>query len=88
MEVIICGDINVNYLEKCTKRQQLDSLLATYNLNGKVHFPTRITNGSISVIANIFLDMTRNYTISLFINSMSNHYAQLITLNNIFYRNE
>jgi hypothetical protein len=23
-EVIICGDINVNYLENCTKRQQLD----------------------------------------------------------------
>ena len=23
-EVIKCGDINVNYLENCTKRQQLD----------------------------------------------------------------
>lgn len=49
-EVIKCGDINVNYLkivnylENCTKRQQLDPVLATYNSTGTVHFPTRITN--------------------------------------------
>jgi hypothetical protein len=31
-EIIICGDINGDYLnEKCYKRQQLDALLATYN---------------------------------------------------------
>ena len=33
IEIIICGDINVNYLdENCNKRRQLDTLLATYNL--------------------------------------------------------
>ena len=32
-EIIICGDININYLDgNCKKRQQLDTLLATYNL--------------------------------------------------------
>jgi hypothetical protein len=30
--LVICGDININYLDNCTKRQQLDILLQTYNL--------------------------------------------------------
>jgi exonuclease III len=31
--IIVCGDINIDYLdENCYKRQQLDALLATYNL--------------------------------------------------------
>ena len=33
MEINICGDMNINYLEEnCNKRQQLDALLATCNL--------------------------------------------------------
>jgi hypothetical protein len=35
---IICGDININYLENRKKRQQLDALLQTYNLIGTVSF--------------------------------------------------
>ena len=31
MKVIICGDININYLYCHNSRQQLDMLLATYN---------------------------------------------------------
>ena len=34
-EFVICGDININYLENCKKRQ-LDALLQTYNLTGTV----------------------------------------------------
>jgi hypothetical protein len=56
-------------------------MLAIYNLKGTVHFPTRITNGSISAICNTFIDAAKNYTISPFINSMSDHDAQLIILN-------
>jgi exonuclease III len=39
-EFIICGDVNINYLENCDKRQQLDALLGTYNLKGTVNFAT------------------------------------------------
>jgi len=52
---VICGDININYLENCKKRQQLDALLRTYNLRGTVSFPTRKTNASSSAIDNIFI---------------------------------
>jgi len=68
--------MNVNYLETCTKRQQLDPVLAPYNSIGTVHFPTRITNGRISATGNIFIDKTRNYTISPFMNGTSHHDAQ------------
>jgi len=84
-KVIICGDININYLENCTKKQQLDSMLAIYNLIGTVHFPTKITNRSISAIDNICIDKTRNYSISPFIDGMTDHEAQVITLKNIFF---
>jgi exonuclease III len=39
-EFIICGDMNINYLENCDRRQQLDTLLSTYNLIGTANFPT------------------------------------------------
>jgi len=37
-EFIICGDININYLESNNKKNQLDNLLGTYNLIDTVFF--------------------------------------------------
>jgi hypothetical protein len=59
MEIIICGNVNINYLAKnCNKQQQLDNLLATYNLISTIRFPTRIINGTVSKIDNIFIDIS------------------------------
>jgi exonuclease III len=55
MKFVICGDINVNYLDNCHNRQ-LDNVLSTYNLNGTVYFPTRTADDSATVIDNIFVD--------------------------------
>jgi len=74
---IICGDININYLNNCNKRHKLDQLLATYNLTSTVHFPTIISSGSITVIDNIFINKSKNYTINPFINGLSDHDGQL-----------
>jgi hypothetical protein len=53
--IILCGDINVNYLDEgCSKKQKLDSLLASHNLYSVVNFPTRITNSSATTIDNFF----------------------------------
>jgi hypothetical protein len=68
------------HLDNCYNRQQLDNVLSTYNLNGTVYFPTRITGDSVTAIDNIFVEKTRKYTISPFINGLSNHDAQLLTL--------
>ena len=52
-EFIIWGEININYLDSHNRRQQLDTLLAMYNLKSTVNFPMRIFNGSSTVIDNI-----------------------------------
>jgi hypothetical protein len=86
IDIIICGDVNINYLaENCNKRQQLDNLLATYNLVSTIEFPTRITNGSASAIDNIYIDISHigSYTACPVINGLSDHDAQVIRLENI-----
>jgi len=82
-EFIICGNININYLGTNNKKKQLDNLLGTYNLTGTVYFPTRMDNNSITVIDNIFVDNRRKYSIQPCINRLSDHNAQLLTLNNV-----
>jgi len=56
-EIVIRGDININYLENCNKRQQLDALLQTYNLTGTVSFPPR----------KYFLTCIKHLTVSIMI---------------------
>jgi hypothetical protein len=41
-DLIICGDMSVNYLEESSRVRQLNALMKTYNLVNVVNFPTRI----------------------------------------------
>jgi exonuclease III len=59
IEFVVCGDININYLENCKKRQQLDALLKTYNIIGTVSFPTYKLKASSTAIDNIFITRTK-----------------------------
>ena len=88
-EIIICGDININYLTDSTHKQLLDSLLASYGLCSTVQFPTRIQNNSHSAIDNIFINTLKVNDFSLFpiINGLSDHDAQEIIIRNIFDQN-
>jgi hypothetical protein len=81
IEFVICGDINVNYLENCNKRQQLNALLQTYNLTGTVTFPTHKVNGSITAIDDIFIARTKNDIIHPLINGLSGRDAQMMIKN-------
>ena len=69
-EFIICGDININYVDSHNRRQQLDTLLALYSLKSTVNFPMSIFNGSSTVIDNIFIDLHRNFTMHPPINEL------------------
>jgi len=68
--IIICGDININYLVVNEQRNQLDNLLLLYNLVGIVDFPTRLTNTSATAIDNFFIDVSvfQDYVVLLFLN--------------------
>ena len=39
---IICGDININYLDDSYKKKQLDSILYSFNLCSIVNFPPEL----------------------------------------------
>ena len=90
LELITCGDFNVNFLENTTYKQLLNSLLATYGLYSKIQFPTRITNSSASTIDNIFINTVKfsDFIVHPLINGMSDHDAQIIVLHDIIIQNE
>jgi exonuclease III len=82
-EFILCGDLNINYIGINNKKTQLENLRSMFNLIGTVHFPTRITNTSFPTIDNVFVDKRSSYTIKPYINGLSDHDAQLPTLNDL-----
>jgi hypothetical protein len=84
-EFIICGDINVNYLVNSNRKQNLDSVLLSYNLSSTITFPTRVQSSSKSAIDNIFIDNSKleNYTVGPVINGLSDHEAQIMEINKI-----
>jgi hypothetical protein len=85
-EIIICGDININYLKDSSHKQVLDSLLASYGLYSTVQFPPRIQNKSSSAINNLFINIFKfsNFSLYPIINGMSDHDAQFLITRNIF----
>ena len=85
LNLILCGEINIDYLLENDRKKQLDSMLQTYNLTAIVHFPTRSQGRSITMIDNIFLDTFKlpSYTVLHFFNSLSDHDAQLLTLKDL-----
>ena len=80
--LIICGDINVDYLQDTRNKSLLNSLLASYNLHSAVNFPTRISRNSSTIIDNIFIDKIQNmnYTTIPIMNGLSDHDGQFIQL--------
>ena len=81
--IIICGDVNINYLMDNNRRSQLDAVLHSYNLTGVVEFPTRFGLNSQTAIDNIFIDISTNGNYELYplINGLSDHDAQMLILN-------
>ena len=81
--LIICGDVNVNYLQASNKKSQLNALLISYNLFSIVHFPTRTYKNSITAIENIFIETTKidTYEVIPVINGLFDHDAQIININ-------
>jgi hypothetical protein len=81
---ILCDDLNINYLNDSSRKDLLDSLLASFNLFSTVKFPTRISNNSCSLIDNTYINTYRHeFSVHPLINGLSDHDAQIITLPNI-----
>jgi len=85
-EFLLCGDISINYLHDSNRKKYLSYLLTTYDLSHTVDFATRTQNKSSTAIDNIFVDSSRlgSTIISPLINGLSDHDAQLPTINSIY----
>jgi hypothetical protein len=84
-ELILCGDLNINYFNDNSRKDLLNSLLAPFNLVSMVNFPTRISKNSCTLIDNIYINAYQSeFSVYPLINGLSDHDAQVITLNNIF----
>jgi hypothetical protein len=83
VKVIICGDINVNFMVDSSKKRQLEVMLASFNLSSAVTFPTRYGHNTSTAIDNIFLDVQQydGYDVFAVSNGLSDHEAQLFVLN-------
>ena len=84
--IVLCGYLNINFLEKSSRVILLESLLASFSLDSTVKFPTGNVNNSRTLIDNIFINKNRFYsTVHPLINGLSDHDAQIIVLLDIVY---
>jgi hypothetical protein len=65
INLILCGDMNINYLGSSNNKTQLVSLLPSYSLYNIVDFPTRIDNKSSTAIDGIFINKNTFYNYSI-----------------------
>ena len=82
---LICGNLNINLLTKSNAASKLLTLMNTHNLSQVVDFPTRRITNKGTLIDVIFVDTTKYDQIQIkpFINSLSDHDAQIICLHKI-----
>jgi len=85
INIIICGDININYLDNTNSKLQLDSLLLSYDWYSTADFQTRISNCSSTAVDNIFIGKFKdtNFTIKPLPSGLSDHDAQILILHDI-----
>jgi hypothetical protein len=83
--IIICGEVNVNYLSDNKDKRQLNAVLHSYNLSSIVKFPTRIGLNTYTAIDNIFIDTSSigKYDLYPLANGLSDHDAHLLIINKI-----
>jgi hypothetical protein len=69
------------------QQEELNIMLNSFNLYSMLHFPTRIKNGSSTMIDNIFFDTPQfnNVIVSLILKGLSDNDTQLLLLQDLNY---
>jgi hypothetical protein len=82
---VVRGDLNINLLNDNMNKQKLVSIMETFNLTQVVNFPTRICNNKETIIDSLFIDRMKfkNILVFPFVNGLSDHDAQIVSLDNI-----
>jgi len=93
VDIILCGDFNINYFNDNQNKQAVNSLLPTYRIYSIIDLATRFQNISHTMVDKIYIYKFKNenYSVYSLINSLSYHNAQILSLSTIIlpdYRNE
>lgn len=75
----ICGDFNYNFLGNSEEMQNITEIFASYGFTQTFSSPSRIQNGSVSLIDNIFTNTSNNLLKCMTLNNaLSDHFIQLL----------
>jgi hypothetical protein len=79
IRLIICGDAHINYLTENYRKEKIQLVLDTYNLDQVIDFATRTSLNSSSLTDNFFLDRNTHKNLSVYpvINGLSDHDGQI-----------
>ena len=82
VNIILCGDFNINHLSDNQNNQALNSLLTSYGLYSIMDFPMKIHNNSHNMIDNIFINKFKNenYSVLSLSKGLFDHDAQVLSL--------
>lgn len=77
--VIVCGDLNIDYLSPSTNKDELCDLLQTYNLNMVISEPTRISLNKKSCIDYVCTNFTNTSKVNCKVlnDGLSDHTSQI-----------
>ena len=82
--IILCGDININYLLNSPERNELVDILHAYGFDNYLEEPTRrtsISSSAIDYICTNFGKDSYNISTSVCFNGISDHSAQFLKIN-------
>ena len=78
--IIICGDLNVDFLLKNKNMLDILSIANSFDVHHTINEATRITESSQTCIDNILTNFKRNFISNVLHSHISDHTAQKITL--------
>lgn len=78
--IVLCGDININFLEDSNDKYKLINLINSYNMEATVLEATRITNHSRTAPDQIIIHSTYPHNTTIYDVGFSDHRAQTINI--------
>lgn len=78
--VIVCGDLNIDFMQKNKHVSAIQEILLMYNFEVKINQPTRITTHSATFIDNFFTNFDSG-GVQVVNNLLSDHTYQILSVN-------
>lgn len=82
-KIVLCGDFNINLLDKNRLSSNFINLLLTFNLSQTIFTATRFSKKSESLIDNIFINFEHEQGGQVITSALSDHEAQILHIESL-----